>query len=175
MKAKPKQNRKVRNILGVACVMAIGLTIYWATRTSKPSAGPDSPSAATPTAHTEAAQTQPAVPAYYASANAAKPYPKLIPAAYYQRHPLVERAYADAAKIPGVLAQQPCYCHCDKSAGHHSLLDCYASDHAARCLICIKEALLAQQMTQRSSTPAEIRQAIIRGEWQSVDVGAASR
>jgi len=29
-----------------------------------------------------------------------------------------------------VLAQQPCYCWCDKF-GHASLLDCFATEHGA--------------------------------------------
>jgi hypothetical protein len=130
MKGKSKQNRELRNILVVACVVAAGLIIYWATRTSKPSFETPSPSVEPQVAPTEATETRPAVPPYYESADAAKPYPALVPARTFQRHPLVERAYRIAAEIPGVLAQQPCYCYCDKY-GHHSLLDCYSSDHAA--------------------------------------------
>jgi hypothetical protein len=75
-------------------------------------------------------QAQSAVPPYFPNADAAKPYPNLIPASYYRQYPLVERAYKIAGQIPGVLAQQPGYCYCDR-VGHRSLLDCYASDHAA--------------------------------------------
>ncbi|MEJ2007592.1 MAG: CYCXC family (seleno)protein [Acidobacteriota bacterium] len=171
MKKRPRQDKGMRNLLILTCAMAVGTTIYWISVSRKTSVEPVGPSVAEQARGTK---TQPAVPPYYSSASAAKPYPKLIPAAYYQRYPLVERAYKDAAEIPGVLAQQPCYCHCN-SIGHHSLLDCYASDHASRCLICIKEALLARQMTRRSETPAEIRQAIIHGIWQSVDVRTVSR
>ena len=72
----------------------------------------------------------PGVPPYHVSAEAANPFPALVPARYFRRYPLVMRAYEIAHEMPGVIAQQPCYCHCDKF-GHRSLLDCYASDHGA--------------------------------------------
>lgn len=172
MRNKRRQNRDLWLLLVPTFALAVGMMIYRVSVTRKPPVETASRSVAHPTA---SAEVQPPVPAYYASASAAQPYPTLIPATNFRRYPLVERAYQDAAEVPGVFAQQPCYCHCDKSAGHHSLLDCYASDHAAGCLICIKEALLVEQMTQRGKSPAEIRQAIIRGEWQIVDLRAASR
>jgi hypothetical protein len=69
------------------------------------------------------------IPPFYKSAAAAKPFPRLLPAANFT-DALVASAYRAAAEIPGVAAQQPCYCHCDKF-GHRSLLDCYASTHGA--------------------------------------------
>jgi len=45
--------------------------------------------------------------------------------------PIVQNAYAVAAKIKNILYQQPCYCHCDRSHGHTSLLDCFASKHGS--------------------------------------------
>jgi hypothetical protein len=130
MKADPQQNRNAQNILVIACVVAVGVIIYWATRTSKPAVESPNPALAPQPAPTVATQNPSAVPPYYESAEAAKPYPALLPAVYFRRSPLVERAYRVAAELPGVLAQQPCYCYCDKF-GHHSLLDCYASNHAA--------------------------------------------
>ena len=127
MKKKPKQDKGLRNLLLLTFAMAVGAMIYWVSVTRTPPAEPAGSSVTQPAAGTEA---QPAVPPYYESAEAAKPYPKLIPATYYGQYPLVERAYKDAAEIPGVLAQQPCYCYCDR-VGHRSLLDCYTSDHAA--------------------------------------------
>jgi len=41
--------------------------------------------------------------------------------------------------------------------------------------VCIKEVLLADQLTRDKKTPAEIRQAIIRGHWQTVSLLAAER
>jgi hypothetical protein len=100
--------------------------------------------------------------------------PRLFPDA------LNRNVYALAAKIKPVLYQQPCYCYCDRNNGHKSLLDCYASEHGSQCDICQKEAVLAYQLTQKGKTPAQIRAAIIRGDWKSVDMkpymtGSAAR
>lgn len=80
------------------------------------------------------------------------------------------KAYRVAQEIPGVLAQQPCFCHCDRTSGHRSLVDCYRDNHAAGCLICIKEALLARKLHQEGVTDAGIRQRIIAGDWQKIEV-----
>jgi hypothetical protein len=78
--------------------------------------------------------------------------------------------YALAAKIKPVLYQQPCYCYCDRHSGHKSLLDCYVSTHGSECDICQKEAVFSYLQTQKGKTPAQIRAAIIRGDWKSVDL-----
>jgi hypothetical protein len=83
---------------------------------------------------------------------------------------LNRNVYALAAKIKPVLYQQPCYCYCDRHSGHKSLLDCFVSTHGSECDICQKEAVLAFQQTQKGKTPAQIRAAIIRGDWKSVDM-----
>ena len=90
--------------------------------------------------------------------------PKQLPDA------LNRNVYGMAAKIKSVLYQQPCYCYCDRSVGHKSLLDCYASLHGTQCDICQKEAILAYQQTQKGKTPVQIRAAIIHGDWKSVDL-----
>jgi hypothetical protein len=140
---------------------------------------PASPSDAGATANRQAPAEQiaggtGAVPAYFPSAAAARPFPAVLPAVEFSRYPAIERAYAVAAEIPGVLAQQPCYCHCDRM-GHRSLLDCYASEHAAGCDICLMEALYAGQMTQQGQNPATIRQEVIRGEWRDVRLDGQGR
>jgi hypothetical protein len=83
---------------------------------------------------------------------------------------LSRNVYALAAKIKPVLYQQPCYCYCDRHAGHKSLLDCYASTHGSECDICQKEAIFSYQQTQKGKTPTQIRAAIIHGDWKSVDL-----
>ncbi len=90
--------------------------------------------------------------------------PKLFPDA------LNRNVYALAAKIKPVLYQQPCYCYCDRNAGHKSLLDCYASEHGSQCDICQREAILAYQLSQKGKTPAQIRAAVIHGDWKTVDM-----
>jgi len=88
--------------------------------------------------------------------------------------PVQLHAYEIAAKIPKVLYQQPCYCHCDRSVGHTSLHSCFASDHGARCGTCMAEAYYAYQMTKKGKTPAQIRAGIERGEWEKVDLRTAA-
>ena len=83
---------------------------------------------------------------------------------------IVKNTYTLAAKVKKVLYQQPCYCHCDRSQGHGSLLDCYVSKHASVCDVCIREGLFAYEQTRKGKTPAQIRAAIERGDWQKVDV-----
>lgn len=110
------------------------------------------------------------VPPYFKSAKAAEPLPALLPPSRFAGRPVVVTAYTIAHKIPKVLAQQPCYCGCDKHFGHHSLLDCYSSDHTAGCATCVKETFFAWEMTRQHKTPAQIRAAIIRGDWKNVDL-----
>ena len=85
-----------------------------------------------------------------------------------QRH-----AYALAAKIPNVIYQQPCYCHCDRSMGHQSLHSCYEGQHAAICAACLKEMYYTYVMNKQKKTPEQIRQGIVAGEWQSIDLETA--
>ena len=73
----------------------------------------------------------PRVPAYYQTAEEGRPFPKPVSPGRYDGYPVVQEAYRIAAEIPEVLAQQPCYCYCDRSAGHKSLASCWANDHGA--------------------------------------------
>jgi hypothetical protein len=84
--------------------------------------------------------------------------------------PIVQNAYALAGKVRRVLYQQPCYCHCDRSIGHESLLDCFVSKHASVCDVCIREGVYAYEQTQKKKTAGQIRAGIERGEWQQVDL-----
>src|ERR1700739_1016436 len=79
-------------------------------------------------------------------------------------------AYIIAGRTKKVLYQQPCYCHCDRSQGHGSLLDCFVSRHGSGCDTCVKEAFYSYEETRRGKTPAQIRDGIIRGEWQKGDL-----
>jgi hypothetical protein len=84
--------------------------------------------------------------------------------------PVVQNAYTVAARVRKVLYQEPCYCHCDRSQGHTALLDCFASKHASDCQICVREDLYTYEQTHKGKTPTQIREGIIQGEWQSVDI-----
>ena len=92
----------------------------------------------------------------------------------YFSHSYQVAAYKMAAKVPEVLHQQPCYCHCDRALGHNSLHSCFEGTHGATCSTCMKEAIYAYQQTQKGKTPAQIREGIERGEWQKVDLESAS-
>jgi hypothetical protein len=83
---------------------------------------------------------------------------------------VVQNAYRVAAKIKRLLYQQPCYCHCDKSQGHTGLLDCFGSKHGAGCNICIYENFYTYEQSRKGKTAAQIREGIIKGEWQALDV-----
>ena len=87
----------------------------------------------------------------------------------YQDH-----AYELAAKIPNVIYQLPCYCYCDRTVGHKSLHSCYESTHAAHCAACMKELYFAYAETKKGKTPAQIRAAIIKGDWEKIDLNSAA-
>jgi hypothetical protein len=86
------------------------------------------------------------------------------------QHPVQVKAYQAAAKLPAVFHQLPCYCYCDRHAGHKSLRTCFESEHGANCSTCMKEALFAEQQTKLGKTPAQIRAAIIRGDFEKIDL-----
>jgi hypothetical protein len=86
----------------------------------------------------------------------------------YQIH-----AYELASKIPGVIYQLPCYCYCDR-IGHGSLRSCYESTHAAHCSACLKELYFAYQQKKKGKTAAQIRAAIEKGQWETVDLETAA-
>jgi hypothetical protein len=87
----------------------------------------------------------------------------------YQTH-----AYELAAKIPKVLYQQPCYCHCDRSMGHKSLHSCFSGTHGAECGTCLKELYYTYTMYKQHKTAREIRAGIIKGEWRQIDLETAA-
>jgi hypothetical protein len=107
------------------------------------------------------------VPAYHAQAPQTELPATMNPEVFSD--PVVQNAYTIAARIKKTLYRQPCYCHCDRSLGHGSLLDCFASKHGAGCNICISEDFYAYEQSRKGKTAAQIRAGIIQGEWQTVD------
>jgi hypothetical protein len=108
-----------------------------------------------------------ALPAYHAEAPKGE-LPKTLNPEFFP-DPLVKNAYTVAGRIKKTLYQLPCYCHCDRSKGHASLLDCFSSDHGSGCGTCIYEDLYAYEQVHKDKTAAQIREGIIQGEWKSVD------
>jgi hypothetical protein len=90
------------------------------------------------------------------------------------QHDYQEHAYELAAKIPKVIYQLPCYCYCDRTVGHKSLHSCYESAHAAHCSACLKELYYAYTETKKGKTPAQIRAAIVKGDWEKIDLTSAA-
>jgi Protein of unknown function with PCYCGC motif len=84
--------------------------------------------------------------------------------------PSRKESYKAAAKIGNVLYQQPCFCHCDRHAGHTSLRSCFETTHGANCSTCMAEALYSYQMSKKGWTAKMIRDGIIRGDFNTVDL-----
>ncbi|MEP7344639.1 MAG: CYCXC family (seleno)protein [Gemmatimonadaceae bacterium] len=74
--------------------------------------------------------------------------------------PQVRAAYVAAKKYAHVLEQIYCYCHCKENIGHRALVQCFETEHASGCDVCMTEAMTAAKMTEEGKTPKEIQQAI---------------
>jgi hypothetical protein len=115
---QPSRHAPMLVLAVVAGIALVGLLSYWAGRSDR----------ALSPARTET-QDESEVPPFFSSAEAAVPLPKTLSPDLFSQ-PYVARAYRAAERIPSVLAQQPCYCHCHKF-GHRSLLDCFTTKHGA--------------------------------------------
>jgi hypothetical protein len=99
------------------------------------------------------------VPAFQDARSAVNLPPTLQPEQFLGRP--TREAYRVVKEIPQIIAQLPCYCHCDKSFGHKSLHTCFVDTHASQCTVCVSEALLAYDLQRSGLTPAQIRERII--------------
>jgi hypothetical protein len=121
--------------------------------------------------------TDPNVPAYHATAPAhGDKLPPLLSGSQLAgpmfQYPWQKAVYVDAAKVPNVLYQLPCYCHCDRNMGHTSLHSCFEGLHGAECSTCAKEGYYAYQMSLKGKTAREIREGVMRGDFESIDLNA---
>ena|SRR5437764_8521183 len=89
--------------------------------------------------------------------------------------PVQVAAYRAAAKKPALMYQLPCYCYCDRHAGHTSLHTCFESGHGAACGVCMGEALYAYKMSKQGWTAKQIRDGIIKGEFRQMDLSHPDR
>jgi hypothetical protein len=80
------------------------------------------------------------------------------------------RVYALAARVPAVLYQLPCNCHCDRALGHSSLQSCFAGTHGMECSTCAQEGVYAYRMTRLGKTPAQIRAGITAHEYENINL-----
>jgi len=88
------------------------------------------------------------------------------------QYPWQKVVYADAAKVPKVLYQLPCYCRCDRAMGHTSLHSCFEDLHGAECSTCAKEGYYAYQMSLKGKTVKEIRDGVMRKDFESIDLNS---
>jgi hypothetical protein len=108
---------------------------------------------------------------YFEDPALAHPLPVTLPPSEFINQGIAN-TYRIAKDIPEVLAQQPCLCGCDNTSDdHRSLLDCYIDDHASTCLVCMKEAVLAEQMTEAGRSAKEIRDAILDHKFSEISIG----
>src|SRR5580658_7260465 len=86
------------------------------------------------------------------------------------RYPWQVHVYQQVAKVGDVVYQLPCNCRCDRALGHTSLRSCFETLHGAECSTCAKEGLFAYEQTKLGKSPAEIRAAIARHDYESIDL-----
>ena len=152
-----------------------GAFFVYASLTEGPSTAPASVSSASDHGHDHAAnakdpgQTQKF--RYFEDPAEAHPLPVTLPPSQFINKGIAN-SYRIAKEIPEVLAQQPCLCGCDNTSDdHRSLLDCYVDDHASTCLVCVKEAVLAEQMIDAGESAKEVREAILEHKFSEVSIG----
>ena len=68
--------------------------------------------------------------------------------------------YQAAQQCPEIIAKLFCYCGCDETDQHSSLLDCFTTTHGADCQICTDEAVIAARMKKQGKSIAEIQEAV---------------
>jgi hypothetical protein len=88
----------------------------------------------------------------------------------YFRYPWQVAVYREAARIPSVLYQLPCYCRCDRALGHTSLHSCFEGTHGAICSTCAKEEAYAYSKSKLGWTAKQIREGIERNEFEQIDL-----
>ena len=88
----------------------------------------------------------------------------------YFRYPWQVKVYKEAAQVPNVLYQLPCYCRCDKALGHTSLHSCFEGTHGAICSTCAKEGAYAYKMTKLGKTAKQIRDGIEHKEYEQINL-----
>ncbi|HZI29772.1 MAG TPA: CYCXC family (seleno)protein [Gemmatimonadaceae bacterium] len=112
------------------------------------------------TEHSPAVQPSAAqsTPSTQAASDAAKVNKVLDPAGFSD--PQVRAAYEAAKQYAHVLEEIYCYCRCKENIGHRALVECFETDHASDCSVCMNEAIIAARMTKDGRNPKEIQKAI---------------
>jgi hypothetical protein len=115
------------------------------------------------------------VPAYHPSAPLTiSALPPILSGAQLKgadfRYPWQVHVYKVVAKVSSVAYQLPCNCRCDRALGHTSLRSCFEGLHGTECATCAKEGFFAYEQTKLGKTPEQIREAIARHEYESIDL-----
>ena len=72
----------------------------------------------------------------------------------------MRKAYEAAKQYATALESIYCYCRCKENIGHRALVECFETEHAAQCDVCMNEAIITARMTAEGRTPKEIQKAI---------------
>lgn len=72
----------------------------------------------------------------------------------------VKAGYEAARQIPDIVDKLFCYCGCDLTDCHGSLLDCFTSDHGVDCHVCQEEAIIALRLHKKGKPLAYIQKKI---------------
>jgi len=99
-----------------------------------------------------------------------KPLPPTLDPDQFKSDPTAFVAYWMAARLKEVLYQEPCYCPCNNAIGHKSLLDCFATTHAALCAKCKSEAVFCYLESGRGQSVEQIRSALPEGKAWKLDL-----
>lgn len=78
----------------------------------------------------------------------------------------VARVYRIAQENRDLLDSLYCYCNCKPNLGHKSLLTCYTNNHAAKCDICLNQALYANSKFKDGFDIAQVRKAVDKKFWR---------
>lgn len=72
----------------------------------------------------------------------------------------VKAGYAAAKEVPQIVDKLFCYCGCDLTDCHGTLLDCFTNEHGEDCHICQEEAIIALKLHQKGKTVSDIQKEI---------------
>ena len=155
----------------ILLVLGSGVFLFALSTGGPPAPANDNTGETTPAASVQRDPGQTGQFRYFEDPKAAHPLPVTLPPSQFQNAGIAN-SYAVAKEIPEVLAQQPCLCGCDNTSDDHSsLLDCYIDNHASTCMVCMKEAVYASEMTEAGKSAEWIRDAILKNEFASTNIG----
>jgi hypothetical protein len=78
----------------------------------------------------------------------------------------VAKAYSIAKGNRELLDSIYCYCHCERTLGHKSLLTCFVDTHAAECDICQDQAIFAFSRHEDGLSFRQVRKAVDEKFWR---------